>query len=159
MVSTLLYSWFRRPPGNALLIADAFGLAIFTVIGARVAEETGASSLIVVLMGAITGAAGGVVRDMLCVEIPLVLCRDVYATAAIAGASLYVLLGILSVEASITGPIVVATIFILRLAAIKWDLHVPTFTLKEAKSTPDYQEEPGLPEDPEELSAPYSRAS
>jgi uncharacterized membrane protein YeiH len=131
--ATLLYARFRRPPRASLLVADAFGLAVFTFIGAQTAYSAGVSNFIVVLMGTITGAAGGVMRDVLCAEVPLILRREVYATAAIAGATVYVVLE----EVGAGGPIVtilsVATVFLLRLAAIRFDLHVPRFDTEEDK--------------------------
>ena len=114
-------------------ILGAIGLAIFTFIGARTAYAAGAPELIVVTMGTITGAAGGVMRDVLCAEVPLILRREIYATAAIAGATVYVLLE----EVGAVGPIVaalpVATVFALRLAAIRFDLHVPPFRPKDGR--------------------------
>ena len=62
------------------------------MIGARVAREAGAPALICVLMGAVTGSAGGLLRDVLCAEVPLILRREIYATAAAAGAITYVAL-------------------------------------------------------------------
>ena len=78
-------------------------------------------------MGAVTGSAGGLLRDVL----PLLLRRDVYALAAVAGASLYVLLEGSGVPVTVSAPVSVAAVFALRLAAIRWDLHAPTFDLEE----------------------------
>lgn len=128
---TLLYTRFRRPPRNSLQIADAFGLALFTIVGARIAQDSGAPDLIVVVMGAITGSAGGLLRDVLCAEIPLILRRDIYATASIAGGAIYVLLTNLGLAVPIAAPIAAATIFALRLAAIKYDLHAPSYVLED----------------------------
>lgn len=125
--ATLLYARFRRPPNISLLIADAFGLAVFTFIGAQTAHAAGVSSLIVVLMGTITGVAGGVMRDVLCNEVPLILRREVYATAAIAGATLYVVLEAVGVGGLALSLPPIATVFALRLAAIRFDLHMPSF--------------------------------
>jgi uncharacterized membrane protein YeiH len=128
---TLAYVRLRRPPGNWLLIADAFGLALFTIMGARIAESAGLSPLIVVLMGTMTGVAGGVLRDVLSAEVPLILRRDIYATAAIAGASLYLVvqaIGFGPVAATATG---VASIAVLRLLAILRGLRLPVFRLPE----------------------------
>lgn len=73
---TLLYGRWRRPPARALLVADAFGLAVFAVLGVRAGLEAGVSPLVAVLMGAITGTVGGAVRDVLCRETPLILRRE-----------------------------------------------------------------------------------
>ncbi|MGH3337110.1 MAG: trimeric intracellular cation channel family protein, partial [Nocardioides sp.] len=106
-----------------------------TVIGARVALEDGAPALICVIMGVImgvvTGSAGGLLRDVLCAEVPLLLRRDVYALAAMAGASLYVLLEGSGVAVIVSAPLSVGAVFAIRLAAIRWDLHAPTFELEE----------------------------
>jgi uncharacterized membrane protein YeiH len=134
--ATFLYARFWRPPGVSLLVADAFGLAVFTFIGARTAYEAGAPGIVVVLMGAITGAAGGVMRDVLCAEVPLILRREIYATAAIAGTAIYVLLR----EIGATGPLVavlsVGTVFGLRLAAIRLGLNMPRFHQKDGENAP-----------------------
>jgi uncharacterized membrane protein YeiH len=128
---TLAYVRAFRPPRGSLLVADAFGLALFTVIGAGVTHEAGAPALICVVMGAVTGSAGGLLRDVLCAEVPLLLRRDVYALAAVAGASLYVLLEGSGVAVTVSAPVSVAAVFAIRLAAIRWDLHAPSFELDE----------------------------
>lgn len=61
---TLLYGRLRKPPARALLVADAFGLAVFAVLGVRAGLETGVSPLVAVLMGAITGTVGGARRAL-----------------------------------------------------------------------------------------------
>ncbi len=76
---------------HALLWADAVGLAVFCVSGAEVALSAGAPALVAVLMGVMTATFGGIVRDVLCAEVPLILRREIYATAA-AGAITYVVL-------------------------------------------------------------------
>ncbi len=104
---------------------------MFTFIGARAAYEAGVPAPIVVLMGLVTGVAGGIMRDVLCREVPLILRREIYATAAIAGATVFVVLASLGA----TGPIVaVATVFGLRPTALRLDLHVPSLRLKEDDS-------------------------
>ena len=129
--ATFVYGRFFTPPRGSLLVADAFGLAVFTFIGARSAYEAGVPVIIVVLMGTITGAAGGVMRDVLCAEVPLILRREIYATAAIAGATVYVLLEEAFPNGPLTTLLPVATVFAVRLAAIRFDLHVPPFRPRE----------------------------
>src|SRR5690606_24346092 len=90
---TVVYAWFRTPPGISLLVADAIGLALFPISGAQVAEELHLSGIIVVIMGTMTGTAGGLLRDVLSAEVPLLLRQeDLYATAAIAGAAVYLMM-------------------------------------------------------------------
>jgi uncharacterized membrane protein YeiH len=128
---TLAYVRLRRPPGNSLLIADAFGLALFTIMGARIAEAAGLSPIIIVLMGAMTGVAGGILRDVLSAEVPLILRRDIYATAAIAGASLYLVVQAIGWgEIAATG-VGVGAIALLRMLAILRGLRLPVFRLPD----------------------------
>src|SRR5215468_7948391 len=89
---TVCSVWVAPPPGDALLVTDALGLALFALSGAQVTEAAQHPPLIVVLMGTMTGVAGGVLRDVLTAQIPLILRRDIYATAAIVGVTVYLLL-------------------------------------------------------------------
>lgn len=131
--ATILYGRFFDPPRASLLVADAFGLALFTFIGAQAAYEAGTPGLIVVVMGTITGAAGGMMRDVLCAEVPLILRREVYATAAVAGATVFVLLRSIGADGPVIALLTVSTAFALRLAAIRFDLHVPPFPPKDGR--------------------------
>jgi uncharacterized membrane protein YeiH len=129
--ATLVCGRFFTPPRASLLVADAFGLAVFTFIGAQTAYAAGVQGIIVVLMGTITGAAGGVMRDVLCAEVPLILRREIYATASIAGGAVYVLLRETGASGPLVAILVVGTVFALRLAAIRLDLHVPPLPPKD----------------------------
>lgn len=131
VLCTLVYGHFRIPPHDALLVADAFGLAVFAVLGVRAGLEAGVSPLVAVLMGAITGVAGGAMRDVLCRETPLILRREIYATAAIAGATTYVLSSAWMGAGAITVTLSIAVTLLLRLSAVWFDLHLPTEKSKE----------------------------
>jgi uncharacterized membrane protein YeiH len=76
---TLLWIHFFPVPTNVLLVADALGLALFSISGAQVAQKAGCQPLVVILMGTHTGAGGGVIRDLLSARVPLILRRDIYA--------------------------------------------------------------------------------
>lgn len=131
---TLTYVRFWLATERALLIADALGLAFFTISGVQIAMQTGAPALIAVLMGTITGVAGGMLRDILTGEIPLILRPGrLYATAAIAGAVVFVLLSKTSLRpevAALAGMAVTATV---RLAAIAYGLKLPTVEVPPEK--------------------------
>ncbi|MBU3825678.1 MAG: trimeric intracellular cation channel family protein [Candidatus Oceanisphaera merdipullorum] len=119
----------RRLPWYILPLADAFGLAIFTIIGTDKALNHGTSGMVAVVMGVITGVAGGMIRDVLAREIPMVLQREIYATACILGGILYtgsLALGITPLLATLFGML---GTFILRVAAIRWHLSLPAFSL------------------------------
>lgn len=114
-----------RLPRNFFLLPDAIGLALFTVIGASVALSLHLHWFIAALMGVITGVFGGVIRDMLCNEVPLIFRTDIYATASLIGALLLVALeGLrLSHHLALSGAMVV-TVFV-RLAAVRWHIQLP----------------------------------
>ena len=129
---TFAYTTYFRPPKNALLIADAFGLAVFTVVGAKVALSVGVHPVIVVLMGAMTSTVGGMVRDVLCGETPLILRREIYATASLGGAAIYVVLHATTLPDPLVAGAAVGAVFAVRLAALRWQLHLPSFRVGEA---------------------------
>lgn len=126
-VLTLLYVRYQEPPARALAVADALGLALFTIGGAQIAQQAGANGMIMVLMGVLTGTAGGVLRDVLSAEVPLIFrSGHLYASAALAGAVLYQVLDRLAVPRDLSGLLGMALIAGLRLGAIIFDWRLPT---------------------------------
>lgn len=126
---TVVYARYRHPPGRQILVADALGLALFSIGGAQIAEHAGHGGIVVVIMGTLTGAAGGVLRDMMCAEVPMILRRGrIYATAAIAGVAAYLLLQ-LAIDRTLAALLGMAGIAGLRLGAILWDWTLPVFSL------------------------------
>jgi uncharacterized membrane protein YeiH len=129
---TLGYVRFWIATRRALLVADALGLAFFTIAGVQITEQAGYSDLIALLMGTITGVAGGVFRDVLTAEIPLVMRPGrLYATAAIIGSASYLLLEGLRVPPDVAALAGMGVIAGLRLAAILWRLELPAIRLPE----------------------------
>jgi uncharacterized membrane protein YeiH len=112
-------------PKNFFLIPDAIGLALFTVIGTSVALKLGAPWLIAALMGVITGVFGGVLRDILCNQLPLIFRTDIYATASLAGALLFIALDAYALNQAAAMLCAMSTIVVIRLAAIHWHLQLP----------------------------------
>ncbi|GAA5520486.1 trimeric intracellular cation channel family protein [Aliifodinibius salicampi] len=134
IIGTLLTIWYTRhkePPQKALLLADALGLAVFTITGAQITQEVVSNEVIIVIMAAITGTVGGLIRDVLTNKIPMILQRDIYATAALAGATVYLLLQLTALPSSVNIMTAMIVVIGLRLAAIQWGLHLPRFKLEE----------------------------
>ncbi len=121
-------------PVSMLLIADAFGLALFTVIGLEKSLLAEAPRTVAVVLGILTGVAGGMLRDVLTGEIPLVFRKQIYlyATAAWAGCTLYIGLRELGVGQPYLRLISIGTVLGLRLAAIRWKLALPEFRSKDS---------------------------
>lgn len=128
---TIWYTQYNNPPEKALLIADALGLAVFTVLGAQITQEVVSNKVIIVIMAAITGTVGGLIRDVLSNEIPLILKRDIYATAALAGATVYLLLQLTTLDPTLNIILGMLVVIGLRLTAIQWNLHLPRFKLED----------------------------
>jgi uncharacterized membrane protein YeiH len=129
---TFAYVRWRRPPLASLLVADALGLALFSIAGAQIAENAGLPPAAVVVLGTVTGVGGGVIRDVLSAEIPFVLRRgNLYASTVIVGIAAYLVLESLGVSrqtASLSGMALIAAV---RLAAIRWELELPVFEVNE----------------------------
>ncbi|GAM62699.1 putative inner membrane protein [Vibrio ishigakensis] len=122
----------KRIPWYVLPVCDAIGLAAFVGIGVEKALTYQDSYLIAVMMGVLTGCGGGIIRDILAREIPMVLRSEVYATACIAGGVVHtslLSLGLGTNNAMLGGIFVTLAI---RLAAIRWHLSLPTFAPKKA---------------------------
>ncbi len=89
---TLRSREFDHGAGKFLNVADAIGLAVFTVLGCRTALAHGAGIMITVIMGMLTGSGGGIIRDVFSAEIPLFFRKEIYATACLIGGSAYLVL-------------------------------------------------------------------
>ncbi len=127
--ATLVWVHFLPIPLHALLSADALGLALFAISGAQVAEKAGCRPLVIVLMGTLSGAGGGVVRDVLSAKVPLIFRQDIYASAAIAGIVVYLLLRAAKASTGVAFAAGFVTVAATRLAAIALDLRLPVFSL------------------------------
>ena len=114
-----------------LQLADAFGLALFTAIGTLIALDAGVSGVIAVVMGVMTGVVGGVIRDLLSGVIPLVLRREIYAMASLAGAVILVVLVHFELAASVALWAAFGVTLTVRLVAMRWHLSAPTFAVAE----------------------------
>jgi len=124
-----------QPHEEALVFADALGLGFFVISGARIAADLGLPALSVIVMGVITGVAGGVLRDVLTNEIPLILRRgELYATAAIAGVASYLGAQALGLPANAAATLGMAITVALRLAAIVWGIRLPVVSLGDRRS-------------------------
>ncbi len=108
-------------------LADAASLALVTMVGTEKTLAGGFSPVIAVTMGVLTGTAGGIIRDMMVGEIPMVFRQEIYlyATASLAGAIVFILLARAGAN-DLAQLASIATVFILRLAAIRKKWRLPT---------------------------------
>jgi uncharacterized membrane protein YeiH len=117
-------------PPKFFLVADAAGLATFAIAGTLVSLMVGAPPLLARFMGVMTGPMGGIFRDVLCNEQPVVFHSPLYATVSWAGSLLFI--GLLNLTHDITLAAIIAglSIFITRLLAIFYNINLPKFRFK-----------------------------
>ncbi|WP_299081439.1 trimeric intracellular cation channel family protein [uncultured Paraglaciecola sp.] len=126
--STIIWLRTRNTfPLKYLLFADAIGLAFFNVMGLQKALTYGASPLIAIALGTMTGVFGGLIRDVICREIPLVLKGELYATACVLGGVAYMLCLYLNLSTAISMLSGFGITLTCRLCAMKWHWHLPVF--------------------------------
>ena len=113
-----------------LKLFDAIGLAAFSVIGLTVALSLDAHPIIAILMAVMTSIAGGIMRDMICNEIPLVLQKEIYISASIVGSVLYLALLHFGVTDWVRKTVALISIFGIRMLAVKFDWHLPSIQLR-----------------------------
>ena len=109
-----------------ILVADALGLGLFSVLGTSIAEDAKMPLFVCVMMGVISGIFGGVLRDVLCNEIPMVLRRgQLYATCAFFGCWVSLILDKIDAPEGITLGAGIAVTCVMRLLAVRFDLKLP----------------------------------
>ncbi len=116
-----------------LIYFDAFGLALFAVLGAQKALFLGSPTIVCIVMGVLTGTFGGVIRDTISDKFPLIFRSDLYATCAVLGAGVYVVLARLGLGDQLATTAGVLAGLGLRLAAIRWHLDLPIFSLDKSE--------------------------
>ncbi len=110
---------------KTFFIFDTIGLALFTIVGAEKSLAAGFAPWVVVIMGIITGAFGGVMRDMMIGEVPLIFRRDIYALASLLGGVLFVVLNHMGVDEVICYISAALTIVTIRIVAVQYHIHLP----------------------------------
>jgi uncharacterized membrane protein YeiH len=109
-----------------IITADALGLGLFSALGASLAQQAGMPIFVCVMMGVITGIFGGVLRDVICNEIPMVFRRgQLYATCSFAGCWTYLLLDRVDMPQAVSLFCSIAITVAMRLAAVRFNLRLP----------------------------------
>lgn len=108
-------------------VFDSLGIAMFTILGTEKALLFHVSPLIAAIMGMFSAIMGGVMRDVLTNEIPVIFRKEIYATACLAGALVYLLFSRLQFSRDVCLIISVTTIFLIRVVAVRYSLSLPHF--------------------------------
>lgn len=120
----------HRKPGSRrqlLIWADALGLALFAALGTEVCLQHNTGPLVAVMLGVTTAVTGGMIRDVICNEVPLILSREIYATAAFAASLAYVLADSLALGGNVSLAAGVITGFAIRGLSILFNWSLPSF--------------------------------
>ncbi|MBD3669522.1 MAG: trimeric intracellular cation channel family protein [Gammaproteobacteria bacterium] len=120
-----------RVSSQVFQVPDAVGLSLFAIAGTNTAWQMDVPWLVASFMGVVTGVVGGVIRDVLCNEEPLVFQGTLYATAAWAGSLIYILLRSQYIDAMIAAFVASGFILLIRLGAIYWNIGLPTFRIRD----------------------------
>ncbi len=110
---------------NTFFIFDSIGLALFTVVGVEKSLALGFPLWVAVIMGTITGAAGGVIRDIFINEIPLIFRKEIYAMACVIGGMVYGFCSWLEIDVILTQCISGFSVFMVRTLAVKYKICLP----------------------------------
>lgn len=116
-----------------ILLFDAFGMALVAVIGAAKGLDAGASALVAVLMGVMTAALGGIIRDTLGQEPSVILRREIYVAAALVGAGAYVVLAQFDVDRIASMGVSFALAFGLRVLALRLNWAFPAYKARAGR--------------------------
>lgn len=125
LLTTLIFKEKLFKLGSTLFLFDTLGLGLFTVVGITKSMASGLPMWVCIVMGAVTGSVGGVIRDILLNEVPLLLRRDIYALACVAGGIMYFTCSLLKFPTGITEVIAAATVIVIRIMAVRYKLHLP----------------------------------
>jgi uncharacterized membrane protein YeiH len=130
IVAVIFAIIFRKKIGylsKSMFLFDTIGLGIFTIIGTEIGLQNDYHPIISVSLGMITATFGGVIRDTLSNEIPLIFHKEIYATACILGSVTYLILKNFGVDQNLTHILTTLMVIAVRLVAVKFKLQLPTF--------------------------------
>ena len=115
---------------NSLFLFDTIGLGVFTIIGIEEGLEIGLHPIICIALGTMTACFGGVIRDILSNEIPIIFRKEIYATACVIGSVFFLGLSEIGIAENLTYISTSSVIILIRILAIKYNLSLPSFYKK-----------------------------
>jgi uncharacterized membrane protein YeiH len=116
---------------KSLFLFDTIGLGIFTIIGTEIGINANFHPIISIALGTMSASFGGVIRDILCNEIPVIFRKEIYATACIFGAITFIILNTLNLDATVIYVSTTLIVIIIRLIAVKLHLTLPPIYTKK----------------------------
>ena len=130
-LATTIVARFMHQMKQIFLALDAMGLVAFSLIGCNVALRLNYPTIVVIMSGMLTGISGGILRDVLCNQVPIVFRRELYASVSLAVCALYLILRELGVDAGLNTAICFVGGFVFRMLAIRFGWKLPTFSYQQ----------------------------
>ena len=130
-LATALIAPIAKRLRTSFLVLDAIGLVVFTVIGCNIAKELGLHWIIILVSGMVTGTFGGVLRDVLCTQIPLLFRKELYASVSLLTGGLYMAAPHLGINHTFGMVVAMVVGFTLRMLAIRYHWEMPKFVYKD----------------------------
>ncbi|RKD98638.1 trimeric intracellular cation channel family protein [Marinifilum flexuosum] len=110
---------------RTLFLFDTIGIGVFTIIGIEKSLSLGIHPFLAIIMGLFSAVMGGVIRDTLCNDIPLIFRKEIYATACLAGGVLFILLNYLEINSALNQFLTIFCIILFRLLCIRFKISLP----------------------------------
>lgn len=121
----MLFGKYLIRQNNTWFIFDTIGLALFNVIGIEKTLAMGYPAWTAITMGGITGAAGGIIRDVLINEVPLIFHKEIYAMACVAGGVVYIVCARMDMSVEVCALLSSVVVILIRILAVKYHWHLP----------------------------------
>lgn len=124
-IIVIVFSRSMKRLDNAWFVFDTLGLALFTIAGIQKTLACGHPFWVAIIMGCITGAAGGVIRDVLLNKVPVIFCKEIYAMASVAGGLLYWFMTAMDVNVVVTAASTFLVVIAIRFLAVRFHISLP----------------------------------
>lgn len=129
-VFTILFRNKLRIFRTSLFLFDTIGIGVFTLVGIETGLAINLSPIVCILLGTITACCGGMIRDILCNEIPVILRKEIYATACLLGGVMFFVLKMLHLPDDMVSIVTASTIILTRLLAVRYHWSLPQIGIK-----------------------------
>jgi len=130
-LATTLLARFMHHMKSVFLMLDAMGLVAFSLIGCNVALQLDYPVVVVIMAGMLTGISGGILRDVLCNQVPVVFCRELYASVSLFVCALFLALRSLAVDTDLNTALCFVIGFGFRMLALRFSWKLPTFSYQQ----------------------------
>lgn len=133
LVFTILFGKWVIHLNNTFFIFDTIGLGLFVVVGIEKSVDAGFPFWVTIVMGMITGSVGGIIRDILINEEPLIFRKDVYALACVLGGVVFYICTLFGLAETLTQILSAASVIVMRILAVKYHLGLPALKSGSSK--------------------------